>query len=74
MIIKNLISLSIFIHLKEKIMNPLIASLLTTVLGTLNTVISLLNIIPGAGSAIVPIQTAIASITSALNIVHGLPV
>lgn len=54
-------------------MNMLISTMLTTVLGTLNTLFSLLSIAPGAGAAIAPVQSAITSVMSALVIVNGLP-
>ncbi|WP_339049554.1 hypothetical protein [Rickettsiella endosymbiont of Xylota segnis] len=42
-------------------------------LGTLNTVLALLAVVPGAGAAIAPVQAAITSIMSALSILNGLP-
>lgn len=55
-------------------MSPLvIISMLTPLLGTLNLVLGLIAVIPGASTAAAPIQAAIGSITNAIGILNGLP-
>ena len=51
-------------------MDYLIISLLTTEVETLKTIISLLTLIPGAGDAITPTQTAKAEIRVVLNMLN----
>jgi len=53
-------------------MKDAIASLLSTEVDSLKTVISLLMLMPGAGNAITPTQTARAEIRVVLNLLNAL--